>query len=188
MNPHWVNKNFNPWGKRIPDCGIRAVSAGLRMSYPFVCALFGKKYVPGTGLKGNDGLSLDSIKGKLDKFFDVVQDCRETAYDARPEEFKDMEFDPEIDGEESLGMTLNEFCDLYAGTGRYLVTLTNSAISREINGHVFGHTVFCNLNDPNNPFFVDTEDWGDQLVTTFMRIDKVLSRKNPHSLDHIPEA
>jgi len=188
MNPHWVNKNFNPWGKRIPDCGIRAVSAGLRMSYPFVCRLFGKECASGYGLKGREGITLDSVKSTFDKFFDVVQDCRDIAYDKRPEEFKDMEFDPEIDGEESLMMTLNEFYDLYAGTGRYLVSLTNSAISREINGHVFGHITFCNLNDPAKPFFVDTEDWGEQLVTAFMRIEKVLSRKNPHSLDHIPEA
>jgi len=34
-----------------------------------------------------------------------------------------MEFDPAFDAAPDLGLTLDEFCEAYAGTGRYLVAL-----------------------------------------------------------------
>lgn len=183
-SPHFVRKNFNPWGKSIPDCGIRAVSAAIRASYPFVCSLFGKECRPGLGLVGKDGLSLDLVQKRLDGFFDKVQDCRDTAWENRPEEFDDFGPDDDVDMDESLGMTLDEFCEIYSGTGRYLVSLTNTEISREVNGREYGHLTFCDLSAGNSPRFFDTVDCGWMEVTSFMRVARVLPKDNPHSLDY----
>ena len=182
-SPYFKELNFNPAKKRIPDCAIRAVTAGLAMRYSTVCRIFGKTYRQGYGLVGNEGIDLNAVKKRFDRFFDVVEDARETAWEMRPDEFDDMKFDPVIDQDEDFGYTLEEFCELYSGQGRFLVALTTDIKTRELTGETAGHIVFCDLR-PGKDFFVDTWDSSWMRVQAFMRIEKVWPWSDPNSLLH----
>lgn len=165
---HFHKRNMNPWGRDINDCAIRAVSAALWMKYDAVCRMFGKKCVPGRGLSGEEGIDLKHIKHRLDGFFDRIEDASDLSWDKRPEEFKDMKFDPKIDTRPDLGLTLGEFCELYANTGRFLV-----AVAR--------HIVYADLT-PGRNWFMDTWNSSEMPVRAYMRVKGILSRKDPRSL------
>ena len=79
---HFKFKNMNPWGKKLEDCAIRAVSAALAMKYSAVCELFGKKCVPGTGMAGTEGIDLRLVKKRLGPFFDRVEDANDFGFNA----------------------------------------------------------------------------------------------------------
>lgn len=175
--------NFNPAGKRIPDCAVRAVSAGLAMRYSTVCRIFGKKYRHGYGLVGEEGIDLNAVKRRFDRFFDVVEDARETSWELRPDEFDNMAFDPVVDQDEDFGYTLDEFCSLYEGQGRFLVALTTEHRTRYLTGETAGHIVFCDLR-PGRNCFVDTWDSSWMRVQAFMRIEKIWPVSDPNSLLH----
>lgn len=180
MNSFFRLKNMNPWGKRIDDCAIRAVSAALQMKYNAVCKLFGKECKEGHGLAGKEGISLKLIKHRLSKFFDRVEDAFDTAWDKRPPEFEDVEFDPAIDADPDLGIDLDDFCDMYAGTGRYLVSLVPSR-RMKVNGVNFGHIVYANLK-PGCGWFYDTWDCSKMMVEAYMRVKYILNPEDPRSL------
>lgn len=179
--PYWKNINMNPWGKRIPDCAIRAVSLGLVMRYPFVCKAFGKECKRGYGLYGAEGIDLEMIKKRFGPFFDVIEDAKDTAYENRPPEFEDMEFDPLIDQDEDWGLTLEEFCDLYEGTGRYLVALNTTHLERLLTKEDAKHIVCCDLR-PGKKSFADTWDSSWMRVECFMRIEKIWPTSRPESI------
>lgn len=172
----FVQKNMNPWGSDIGDCAIRAVSAALGMKYEAVCRFFGKKCRPGTGLVGVEGIGLEHIKRSLDPFFDRIEDAKDTRWENRPEEFKDMEFDPAFDGNPDLGLTLDEFCEAYKDTGRFLVAL-------RVPGKRLGHIVYADLREGKNHFY-DTWDCGEMVVRAYMRVKAILDPKDPRSLFH----
>lgn len=176
---HFRLGNMNPWGRLIGDCAVRAVSAALAMRYDAVCGLFGKKCQPGRGLVGNEGICLETVKRRLGRFFDKIEDAGETAFEARPPEFAGMEFDPAFDESPDLGLSLDEFCDAYTGTGRYLVAVVPPEVYAGRNSR--GHMTYADLR-PGRGVFMDTWDCGRKTVLAFMRVKAVLSFKDPRSL------
>lgn len=180
---HFKLLNANPYKRLIPDCAIRAVTLGLAMKYSAVCKMFGKRFKPGLGLVGNEGIDLNEIKKKFDKYFDVVEDARDVSYENRPKEFDDMKFDPSIDQDEDFGYTLEEFCDLFGGQGRFLVALTTEHKHRYLTGETAGHIVFCDLRDRDGHFY-DTWDSGWMRVQAYMRVDKIWPMSSEDSLLH----
>ena len=178
---HLEIMNMNPWGKKIGDCAIRAVSAALAIKYPAVCQMFRRKCVPGLGLSGEEGIDLETIKRRLDRFFDRVEDANEISWKDRPPEFADMEFDPAFDLEPDLGLTLDEFCEAYRGTGRYLVALVHDVAKIEKGRNMAGHIVYADLRPGKNVFF-DTWNCGGMIVETYMKVKAVLDFKDPRSL------
>ena len=50
-NPYWIKFNFNCYGRNIPDCAIRSVSAATGLDYREVCKRFGVSYTKGRGLR-----------------------------------------------------------------------------------------------------------------------------------------
>lgn len=103
--------NFNPWKQRIGDCAIRAVSAGIGMSYIDVCKALHVAWKKGYGLVRDTGIDLEDIKKTFNDYFGNVTDFSEEV----PDELKDMadeltKFDAEhgIDTESS-GITIEEF-------------------------------------------------------------------------------
>ena len=77
MSSRFRFRNMNPWGAKTSDCCVRAVAAALYMRYEAVCRLFRRKCVPGKGLSGREGISLDDVKKRLGPFFDRVEDANE---------------------------------------------------------------------------------------------------------------
>lgn len=184
-DPYMVYYDANPWKTRhMNDCAIRSVKAAIGMKYAAVCEAFGRKCEPGRGLVGNAGISLDLIKRRFDRFFDVVEDAKDSAWENRPEEFDDMEFDPEIDGENVFGMTLDEFCEMYGGQGRFLVSMQANPdaklpAQRDLKG---GHIVFVDLRKDGDPKYYDTWNCGGCLVKAFMRVRGILKKTDPRSV------
>ena len=137
--------------------------------------------MPGRGLSGEEGIDLEMIKRRLDKFFDRVEDANEMSWQDRPPEFEDMEFDPAFDLEPDLGLTLDEFCDAYRGTGRYLVALVHDAATIEKGRNLAGHIVYADLR-PGKNFFFDTWNCGNMVVEAYMKVKAALSKDDPRSL------
>lgn len=189
----FYNYNANPWNKKINDCVPRAVSVGLRMKYEAACECLKLNCVDGTGFDGNSnsGPTLPAIKRRFRNFFDgeVVDAEEELNWNNRPEEFKDLEYDPEFDEQPDLGFTLNEFIEMNKGSkemkGRYLVTLTPPRIlvKHGIYDRNVNHMVFVKLNGDKS-YFIDTRDSGHLIVVAYLKIKYVLNRKDPRSLDY----
>lgn len=188
----FYNYNANPWKKKLDDCVIRSVSLGLRMKYDAVCDALRLRCTDGIGFEGkNNALpSLPLIKKRFKNFFDgeVVDAEEELNWNNRPEEFKDLEFDPEFDEQPDLGFTLNEFIesnkDNASFKGRYLVALTSPRILIKHGlAEKTNHMVFVKL-DGDKSYFVDTRDSGYMLVFSYLKIKYVLNRKDPRSLDY----
>ena len=180
MDKFFKYKNMNPWGKKLNDCAIRAVSAALQLKYDAVCQIFNRKCKINHGLVDRSGISLALVKHKLNKFFDIIEDADDVAWDKRPAEFEDLEFDPLIDADPDLGMTLSEFCMMYNGTGRYLVSLVHEDRIKN-HGVNVGHIVYVNLK-PGAGWFYDTWDCSSMVVEAFMRIRYIVDRDDPRSL------
>ena len=184
-DPYLVYYDANPWKTRHRnDCAIRSVKAAIGMRYAAVCEAFGRECARGTGLVGNAGINLDLIKKRFDNFFDVVEDAKDSAWENRPEEFDDMEFDPLIDGENVMGMTLDDFCDIYGGQGRFLVSMQANpdaeySAVRNLKG---GHIVYADLRKDDDPKYYDTWNCGECLVKAFMRVRGILKKTDPRSV------
>ena len=176
---HFKRRNMNPWGKKLQDCAIRAVSAALMMKYPAVCKIFGRECEPGTGLAGREGIDLELVKKRLGPFFDRVEDANDLEFETRPPEFADMEYDPAFDESPDLGLSLDEFCDAYAGTGRYLIAVVPATVWDGRNS--CGHVVYADLR-PGRGFFYDTWDCGNRTVLAYMRVRSILNKNDPRSL------
>lgn len=185
VNPYVEYYNANPWKTRHPnDCAIRAVAAAIRMKYDAVCEAFGRKSRPGYGLDGPRGIPLEAIKRRFDKFFDRVEDAEDAAFENRPEEFDDMDLDPAFDTRSDMGITLVEFCEMYDGQGRFMVSVVANpnAESAECRGFDVGHIVYANLKKPGDPRFYDTWDCGECIVRAFMRVRGILNKRDPRSV------
>ena len=180
-SPYFRELNFNPFRKRLPDCAVRAVCAGLKLRYARVCRELGVPFKVGKGMDTDAGIDLEDIKRKFAPYFDVVEDAKEASWENRPEEFADMPFDPEFDLDEDLGIDLNDFCEIYRNQGMFLVALTNTDEVRQLTGEVVGHIVYCNLT-PGSQYFIDTWDSSSLMVQAFMRIKKRWEWSDPDSL------
>ena len=181
QNPRWIKTNYNPYGKRIGDCAIRAIVAATGLDYREVCKRLGVAFTKGKGLRRDTGIELEDIKQKFSDYFDIVEDyCDNNAF--VPDEYKDSNANDEmnqfdIDNDISLvsGDTLNDFCDYFDGQGTFLVSLdynpksSNPAISRP-----GGHIVCARLSPKaKRRGFIDNWDSGEMLVDAYMRVVKM---------------
>lgn len=184
-DPYITYYNANPWKvEHENDCAIRAVKAAIGMKYAAVCEAFGRKCVPGRGLDGSLGIPLETIKRRFDKFFDRVEDASEASYENRPEEFDDMEFDPAFDFDPDLGLTLDEFCGLYDGQGRFLISMVANPNAENYACRLLkgGHILYGDFRKQGNPRCYDIWNCGECVVRSFMRVKAVLSRRDPRSV------
>ena len=166
--------NANPYGAQIPDCAIRAVSAGLNMPYQTVCRRLGLSWKGGHGLIRNCGVMLESIHDAFGEYFKFVQYVEGVKdFDSRNAMLKDLMKDPDFDAslmgldndfqDKESTLTLDRFMEEYDGQGDFLVGLYNETGE----GHIV--CAFCS-KDP--PFFVDTWDCGNLKVDCIMQIKK----------------
>lgn len=57
-NPKQFNFNYNPWGRKIEDCAIRAIAAATGLDYRVVCKKLGYACKNGYGLTRKSGASI----------------------------------------------------------------------------------------------------------------------------------
>lgn len=187
-NPKQIYFNFNPWKAHIADCAIRAISGATGLDYREVCKQLGVSYKKGKGLIREIGIDLNDIKEKFNDYFDIVEDYYEN-YEFTPDEFKGSDEDLEMRKFEELQgidavskTTLNEFCDEFAGQGKFLVGLVGNPKAKEpkLRNKANGHIVYVNLSpNASRQGFVDTFDSGDMLVDSYMRLKKVEPKSSP---------
>lgn len=187
-NRHHVNFNFNPWKQRINDCAIRAVSGATGLDYREVCKRFGVSYKNGKGLIRGTGIDLNDIEEVFDEYFDVVEDYYDN-YDFVPDEFKGSDEDLEMKRFEAMNdidavskTTLNDFCEEFAGQGKFLVSGVSNPNAKDpiIRNKNFGHIVYVNLSkNAKHPGFVDIGDSGEMLVDAYMRVAKTEPKDSP---------
>lgn len=177
--------NFNPWKAKIGDCSIRAVCAAIGMRYELVCKEFGVSWKKGQGLIRDTGIDLQDIKDTFDPYFDIVEDYSE---ELPPELMDDPAFSQAkfmnaalgID-DESAGITLAEFLDLYAGQGTFLVGLVSNpnASSAACRREGAGHIVCAKCFKGKQGFAIDSWNSSEMLVDSFMRIKKTIPKDDP---------
>lgn len=180
-NKHYIKFNYNPWKQIIDDCAIRAISGATGLDYREVCRRLGVSYKNGRGLIRNSGIDLDDIEEVFDEYFDIVEDY----YDNQafvPDEFKGSAEDAAIRQFEKLHgidaisrTTLNDFCEEFAGQGRFVVGVVGNpdAINPQIRNKDMGHIVYVNLSkNAKKPGFIDIGDSGEMLVDAYMRVSK----------------
>ena len=187
-NLKWINFNFNPWKAYTGDCAVRAISGATCLDYREVCKQLGVSYKNGKGLIRDIGIDLDDIKSKFNDYFDIVEDYYEN-FEFTPDEFKGSKEDKamrKFDELQGIGAvsntTLNEFCDEFAGQGKFLVGLVGNpnAKNPKLRNKDDGHIVYVNLS-PNarRQGFIDTFDAGDMLVDSYMRLKKTEPKSSP---------
>lgn len=106
------------------------------MSYTAVCKAFHVAWKTGYGLVRDTGIDLDVIKTALKDYFSNVTDFTEAIPKDKEMQAIDNEmtkFDAAngIDSDSS-GITVDEFIDMYQGSGRFLV----GCISPKKGGHI----------------------------------------------------
>lgn len=94
-NPKRLHFNFNPWGKFLPDCSIRAISAATGLDYRVVCNMLKYKWKNGYGLMRERGASMEHIKQVFNEYFDIIEDFYEN-FNFVPDEFKGSKEDEEM--------------------------------------------------------------------------------------------
>lgn len=175
--------NLNPWKKNIGDCSIRAICAAIGMRYELVCKELGVSWKKGHGLVRDTGIDLELIKKKFDPWFDIV----ESYYDELPPELAD---DPAftraqmIDlalgvDEDTAGVTLAEFLDLYRGQGTFLVGLEGNPDAKNPNARKGGHIVCARCWRGQEPYAIDSWRSEEMKVDAFMRVKKTVPRDDP---------
>lgn len=185
-NPYWIYFNFNPFGKMIDDCAVRAIVAATGLDYRIVCKRLGMAYAKGRGLVRQSGVDLNDIKQKFNSYFDIVEDYYEN-YDFVPDEYKDSKENDELqafdiaNGIDAVSNdTLNDFCNLFAGQGTFLVALAPTKDSKNTLARTNGHIVCAKLGkNARRQGFVDTWDSGDMRVDTYMRVAKTEPKDSP---------
>lgn len=176
--------NFNPFKARTGDCAIRAICAAIGMRYELVCKELGVSWKRGKGLIRDTGIDLERIKEVFDEYFDVVEDYSE---ELPPEMMENPAFaqakfmDAALGIEDnSAGITLAEFLELYAGQGKFLVGLVpnpnakNLACKRD-----GGHIVCAKCFRGKEGFAIDSWNSSEMLVDSFMRIRKSIPKDDP---------
>lgn len=184
---YFIKFNFNPWKQtKAGDCTIRAVSGATGLSYKEVCRRYGVACKNGYGLMRKTGINLEDTKEKFDEYFDVVEDFYDD-FGFVPDEMKDT-FDAKLvkaldqhsASEYASGDTLEDFCDMYDGQGRFLISLVPNPEAKDEAAKRDGHIVYANLSsNAKRPGFVDTWDSSEMLVDAFMRITKTEPKDSP---------
>ena len=131
------------------------------------------------------GISLDLIETAFDDYFDIVQDFN----DELPEELMD---DPEfaraqfMDAamgieENSTGITLVDFLELYRNQGKFLVGLVSNPKAKNPTARKegAGHIVCVKCLRGKEPFAIDTWDSSEMLVDSYMRVKRSIPRDDP---------
>ena len=187
-NPKMIVFNFNPWKKHLQDCAIRAISGATGLSYKEVCKKLGVSFKNGYGLIRDNGIDLDVIEEKFSDYFDIVEDYYDN-HDFVPDEYVGSKEDAsmrkfeELNGINAISKTtLNDFCDEFAGQGRFLVGLVGNpeAENKAVRNHKDGHIVYVNLDRRSKrQGFVDIYDAGEMLVDSYMRVAKREPKDSP---------
>ena len=188
-NPKWINFNFNPWGKHIGDCAIRATSAATGLDYRVVCKRLKMAYKNGYGLIRDTGVSIQDVKDKFNPYFDVVEDYYEN-YSFVPDEFKDTLYDKSADEiDKSLGIdavsntTLNDFINEFENQGIFIVGLVgnpNAPKDFQYRSRSNGHFVCVKCIHGLKQGFIDIFDCGPMLVDSFMRVKRQEPANSPY--------
>lgn len=186
---HFVEFNFNPWKQNIDDCAIRSVTCATGMKYELVCRQLGVAWKRGHGLIRNSGIDLEWIKTCFNDWFDVVQDFNDNGWEEMPDDLRD---DPDFEDVQridielgidstSSGITLDDFCDMFAGQGTFLVGLVSNPKSKSpaCRQEAGGHIVCAKCFRGKDPVFVDTWNSGDMLCDSWMRVNRRLPEGDP---------
>ena len=170
---------MNPWKAKIHDCAIRAVSLGLAMRYPSVCRMFGRRCRAGVGLEGEEGIDLEDVKRRFAPYFDEIRDAKFSEEYPLDDPY---ELPPEIAPDaDTIGFTLDEFCEFHHVPGRYLVALNTPRDEKLLSKKDSKHMVYCDLR-PGRRYFVDTWDCGWMNVECYLRIRRIWPTDRPESL------
>ena len=188
-NPKWIIFNYNPWGKRIGDCAIRAISAATGLSYKEVCKRLKMACKNGYGLVRDTGVSIQDVKNKFSQYFDVVEDYYEN-YVFVPDEFKGTIYDKRADAiDKELGIdavtntTLDNFIDEFENQGTFIVGLVgnpNAPAGYPYRSRSDGHFVCVKCFPGKKQGFIDMFDCGPMLVDSFMRVKKQEPTNSPY--------
>lgn len=174
---------FNPWKARVGDCAIRAICAAIGMRYELVCKELGVAWKKGKGLVRDTGIDLNKIKETFDPWFDIVEDYSE---ELPPEMMEDPAFaqarfiDTALDiDEESAGITLAEFLELYRGQGKFLVGLVGNPKAENPNARKGGHIICAMCPRGKDPWGIDTWRSEEMIVDSFMHVKKTIPKDDP---------
>lgn len=175
--------SFNPWKARVGDCAIRAICAAIGLRYELVCKELGVSWKRGKGLIRDTGIDLELIKSKFDEYFDKVEDYAE---ELPPELLDDPAFTRAqvLDAalgvdEETAGITLAEFLELYRGQGTFLVGLEGNPDAKNPNARKGGHIVCAKCFKGKQPFAIDSWSSEEMTVDSFMRVKKTIPKDDP---------
>ena len=175
--------NMNPWKKRIPDCSIRAICAAIGMRYELVCKELGVSWKKGYGLIRDTGIDLELIKKTFDEYFDHVEDYSE---ELPPEMMEDPAFAQAkfLDAaygieDDSSGITLAEFLELYRDQGTFLVGLVGNPEAENPNARKGGHIVCARCWNGKEPYAIDSWPSQEMLCDSFMRVKKTIPKDDP---------
>lgn len=175
--------SYNPWGAKIGDCAIRAICAAIGLRYELVCKELGVSWKRGKGLIRDTGIDLELIKSKFDEYFDKVEDYAE---ELPPELLDDPAFTRAqvLDAalgvdEETAGITLAEFLELYRGQGTFLVGLVGNPDAENPNARKGGHIVCAKCFKGKQPFAIDSWRSEEMIVDAFMRVKKTIPKDDP---------
>lgn len=175
--------SFNPWKAHVGDCAIRAICAAIGMKYELVCKEFNVAWKNDQGLIRDTGIDLELIKNTFDEYFDHVEDYSE---ELPPELMDDPAFTQArfldaaygID-DDSSGITLAEFLELYSDQGTFLVGLVGNPDAQNPNARKGGHIVCAKCLKGKSGFAIDTWNSEEMLVDSFMRVKKTIPKDDP---------
>jgi len=156
--------NGNPFGKNLPDCGIRSTSLALNMSYEYICKRLGLKFIDNYGLRSQNGIDPDVIYKKLHTYFDNYET------DACYGEVDDIYLD------DTLASNIIEWHDLYSNCGQFCLDV-RPKIKPELNDW---HLTYI---DTDKHVLYDTFDCRQMLVYGFLHVrpEKKLQNSDPNS-------
>lgn len=175
--------SMNPWGAHVGDCAIRAICAAIGMRYELVCKAFGVSWKRGRGLIRDTGIDLELIKKTFDEYFDHVEDYSE---ELPPELMDDPAFAQAkfLDAaygieDDSSGITLAEFLELYRGQGKFLVGLVGNPKAKNANARKGGHIICAMCPRGKDPWGIDTWPSEEMMVDSFMHVKKSIPKDDP---------
>lgn len=97
-----------------------------------------------------------------------------------PEFARTQFMDAALDIEEnSAGITLGDFLELYRGQGTFLVGLVGNPKAENPTARSGGHIVCVRCWPKKYPYAIDTWNSIEMLVDSFMRVKKVIPEDDP---------
>ena len=157
----------------------------IGMKYELVCKAFGVAWKSGKGLVRDTGIWLEDIKRVFGEYFGNVVDFSEdmpAELADDPEFIEMMKMDTELGvSEQTSGITLAEFLDLYEGQGQFLVGLVGNpmAENKVVSNPEDGHIVCARCIPGKAGYAIDTFDSSEMIVDSFMHIVKSVPRTDP---------